>query len=137
VSTDITHFLNVDLELVSDGTIDPLLDHWSAEVAVLRNSVEEGSRTAWLELNGQYDSPERVIVDFLKLIDALPLELEHIWHACSDRCFNVGIQAGAEPHSPAFSISSGTLGRIATVRARLELTVYSKVPLDSSSTRTA
>jgi len=128
VASEGTHFLNVDLELVTDGVVDPLLDHWSAEVAVLRNSVEAGSRTAWLELNDQYESPERVIVEFLKLIDALPGQLRAVWDACSDRCFNIGIQAGAEPHASAFPISSGTLGRIAAVGARLELTVYSKVP---------
>jgi hypothetical protein len=127
VPSEGTHFLNVDLELVTTGVLEPLLDHWSAEVAVLRNSVEEESRTAWLELNDQHESPERVMVAFLNLIDALPGQLRTVWHACSDRCFNIGIQAGAEPHSSAFPISSGTLGRIAAVSSRLELTVYSKV----------
>jgi hypothetical protein len=128
VPSEGTHFLNVDLELVTEGVVDPILDHWSTNVAVLRNSAEEGRRTAWLELKDQYESPEDVIVEFLKLIDALPGQLRAVWDACSDRCFNVGIQAGNESHSSAFRISSGTLGRIAAVSARLELTVYSKIP---------
>jgi len=128
VASEGTHFLNVDLELVTDGVLEPLVKHWSAEVAVLRNSAEAGSRTAWLELNDQYESPERVLVEFLNLIDALPGKLRAVWDACTDRCFNIGIQAGVESHASAFPISSGTLGRIAAVGARLELTVYSKVP---------
>jgi hypothetical protein len=124
VSSEGTHFLNVDLELITDGVLAPLLDHWSTEVVVLRNSIEESNRTAWLELKGQYESPEQVIVAFLDLVHALPVQVKLVWDVCSDRCFNVGIQSGVSPHSSVFSFSAGTLHQVAAVHARIDFTVY-------------
>ena len=122
--SDITHFLNVDLELVTRGEIAPLLASWSKNVVVLRHSIEEGQCTVWLELDSQPREAEHALLGFLDLVGKLPDEVRDLWNSCDDRCFNVGIQAGGEPHASTYTISPRTLGRISAVMARVAVTVY-------------
>lgn len=122
--SDATHFVNVDLELVTRGEIAPLLALWSKAVLVLRNSVDNDQRTVWLELNSQPREAEHALLGFLDLLGKLPDEVRDLWNGCDDRCFNVGIQAGGGPHSSTYTISPRTLGRIAAATARVAVTVY-------------
>ena len=128
MSSEQTHFLNVDLELITRGEISPLLAQWSTKVAVLRDSMEDGQRTIWLELNGQPGEVEHAVLGFLDLVGKLPDPVRELWNGCDDRCFNVGIQAGSTPHDATFTISPRTLGRIAAVMARVAFTVYAPIP---------
>ena len=127
MSGEATHFLNVDLELVTTGEIDPLLDAWGALV-MLRDSVEDGRRTIWVELEEEYPDVDSTLGGFLELIESLPASLRQLWDNCVDRCFNVGIQAGTSANSVAFSIASSTLRTIANADARIEFTVYGASP---------
>ena len=126
--SEATHFLNVDLELVTRGEIAPLLAFWSNSAVVLRNSDDDGRRTVWLELDSQPREAEHAILGFLDLVGKLPDEVRDLWNGCDDRCFNVGIQAGVGPHSSTYTISPRTLGRIAAVMARVAVTVYAPRP---------
>lgn len=126
--SETTHFLNVDLELVTRGEVAPLLALWSSNVTVLRNSIDDDRRTVWLELNTQPREAEHALLGFLDLVGKLPDEVRDLWNGCDDRCFNVGIQAGGGPHSATYTISPRTLGRIAGVMARIAVTVYGPAP---------
>jgi hypothetical protein len=128
VSGEQTHFLNVDLELMTRGELAPLLAHWSKAVVVLRDTVRNGDRTVWLELNGQPREVEHAVLGFLDLVGKLPDSVRELWNGCDDRCFNIGIQAGSTPHDSTYTISPRTLGRIAAVMARVAVTVYAPVP---------
>ena len=118
-----TYFLNVDLELVTGGEIGPLLAEWGALV-MLRDSVDDGKRTIWIELEEEYIDVDSTLRGFLDLVESLPAPLRKLWDECDDRCFNVGVQAGATPNSVAIGISSNTLRRIAVVDAHAVFTVY-------------
>lgn len=123
MSGEATRFLNVDLELVTTGEVDALLGHWGALV-MLRDSVDDGKRTIWIELAEELPDAESTLGGFLALVEALPVALRMVWDDCEDRCFNVGIQAGATPHSAAFRMAPNTLRRIANSNSRVEVTVY-------------
>lgn len=124
MTDELTHFLNVDLELITRGELAALLDHWSGRVVLLRDTVDDGQRTVWLELDVEHAEVEHVLLGFLDLVGKLPDDLRKVWDACDDRCFNVGIQAGGAPHSATYTVSPRTLGRIAGVMARVAFTVY-------------
>ena len=128
MSSEATHFLNVDLELVTRGEIGPLLAQWSKKVVVLRDSVDDDRRTVWLELHGQPGEVEHAVLGFLDLLGKLPDDVRELWNGCDDRCFNVGIQVGSTPHDSTYTISPRTLGRIAAVMARVAFTVYAPLP---------
>jgi hypothetical protein len=118
-----THFLNVDLELVTRGDVDALLAHWGSLV-MLRDSVEDGARTIWIELEADYRAVEPTLDAFLSLVESLPDSLQRMWDDCDVRCFNIGIQSGTSPHAEVFSIASSILRRIAAVDADVVFTVY-------------
>ena len=127
MSGEETHFLNVDLELVTRGEVDALLAHWGTLV-MLRDSEEDGKRTIWIELEEDHRGVEPTLDAFLSLVESLPVPLQTLWDDCDDHCFNVGVQAGTSPHSEAFVIASSTLRRIADVNAQVEFTVYAASP---------
>lgn len=119
-----TRFLNVDLELVATIDLDPLLERLASDTFTLRDSVEDGRRTVWLELSRDPDDADGALLAFAGLIEALPSGLRRAWAACVDRCLNIGIQGAPGPHASALRISTVTLARIAALGARLEITVY-------------
>jgi hypothetical protein len=124
-STSSTHFLNVDLELVSRADLELLLAELAPATVTLRDSVESGGRTLWLELDGGNPTDANAAVSqFITIVRALSPAARHEWDACDDRCFNIGIQSGATPHAAAFRLTAESISGIAAVGARLELTVY-------------
>ena len=128
MSSEQTHFLNVDLELTTRGEIAPLLALWKKEIVVLRNSIDDGVRTVWLEVVPEQRGVEQVLLCFLDMIEKFPDDVRELWNACEDRCFNVGIQAGSTPHDSTYSVSPHTLGRVAAAMARVAVTVYAPMP---------
>lgn len=102
-----------------------MLSHWADSVIVLRNSVDHGMHTVWLELDQECISPAPCIAAFMELIEPLPGMLKETWRECEDRCFNVGIQGGLRPPSLEFSLPAQLLSRVASANVRLAVTVYS------------
>jgi hypothetical protein len=121
-----TRFLNVDLELIdsSDVDLDPLLEHLANATFTLRDSVEEGKRTVWLELNHGPEDVDDAITRFADLVESLPSDIRMRWNQCHDRCLNIGIQGGSAPHASAFRIATKSLAKAAAISTRMEITVY-------------
>jgi hypothetical protein len=122
-----TRFLNVDLELVTRSAIDGLLAHWGALV-MLRDSVDDGVRTVWIELEEDHPDADSTLGAFLSLVESLPAPVQKHWDDCLDRCFNIGFQAGITAQAVGFSIAPNTLRRIADSNARVEVTIYGAGP---------
>ncbi len=120
----VTQFLNVDLELVSTNDLGPLLAHLSDATFTLRDSVDGGRRTVWMELARDPPDADGAIRDFTSLVESLPPDLRGSWNTCEDRCLNVGVQAGLAPHASAFRISANAITALAATSTRLEFTVY-------------
>lgn len=119
-----TRFLNVDLELVSTEELGPLLAHLANSTYTLRDSVDSGKRTVWLELAREPRDADAAIRDFMSLVEALQTDLRRTWDACEDRCLNVGVQGGFMPNASAFRISASAIAALAATSTRLEFTVY-------------
>jgi len=122
--SDTTRFLNVDLELVATFDLTPLLVHLNPTTFTLRDSVDDGRRTVWMELDADPKETDDAILRYAMLVESLPTEIRRLWDECEDRCLNVGIQSGVTPDASAFPISTAALGKLVAIAARLVITVY-------------
>jgi hypothetical protein len=119
----VTTFLNVDLDIRALTGLGELLSSISSSTILLQQTEFDAS----LELNKTFTSPEEVLNRLVELIDALPPQARNVWHQCEFRKFNIGIQAGNEPHAASFAISSKTVSLLAEVQVELIFTVYAPV----------
>jgi hypothetical protein len=123
--SEATRFLNVDLEVVATFDMTPLLEHFNSTTFTLRDSVDDGQRTVWMELAPDPKDTDDAIVRYAILVESLPSDIRRLWDECDDRCLNVGIQSGLSPHASAFQISTDAIAKLVAISARLEITVYS------------
>ena len=128
VDDSATRFLNVDLDIWSASPLDPVLQAFGRKVAVLYSDKEgRGRYVAHLELMHSglpEDTADRLIHGFVRLIRKLPPRARAFWNRARRRDFNVGIQAASRPHSYELPVQPATLQAIASVNARLVVTVY-------------
>jgi hypothetical protein len=115
-----TKFLNVDLDLRVDRGLDELLKLLEPFAFVLNKNGPEASA----ELRHSPYSLDGTLKKFVEHIEGLPPEAMRLWNQCEYRRFNVGIQAGTEPHESHFTISNKIIGRLANVGSELIVTVY-------------
>lgn len=123
--SEATRFLNVDLELVATFDLTPLLEHFNRTTFTLRDSVDDGRRTVWMELDADPKDTDDALLRYAMLVESLPSDIRGLWDECEDRCLNVGIQSGLAPHASAFRISTAALAKLVAIAARLVITVYS------------
>ena len=120
-----THFINVDLDLESPGSLHPFIEHWGDEVFALRHEgSDDTGYKGGFELSHADRSAEEAILAFVELVRALPDGLRAKWDALTQRNIDVGIQAGTNPRSWCFSLEPSTLVALDSIGARLVCTVY-------------
>ena len=119
-----TRFLNVDLDIKSKSPLDSLVKAFGRRVVTLPVGKEGREYGAHLELATESASPDLLLRRFVTLVDRLPRSAKLQWNRARAREFNVGIQAGAKPHSLELRLEPATLRAVAGVRARIGLTVY-------------
>jgi hypothetical protein len=116
----VTEFLNVDLDIRVQNGLETLLDAMVPAVVVLNQTTKSAS----VELNEPELSLEETTARLVELVNSLPPEARTIWGQCELRSLNIGIQAGAAPHSSAFAISKETVSAIADAGLEVVITVY-------------
>jgi len=129
-----TRFLNVDLDIYSKTNLKPLVTALGNEVLVLYSGREGRLWSAHLELPEQPQNPEGAIRRLAALIPALPPAAQRLWYAATRREFNIGVQAGSRPHAREIKLAPGTIHKVASLEARLVVTVYAP-PSPSNSGR--
>ncbi len=124
-----TQLLNVDLDIVSDLPLDPLVDAFGDRVDVLHVGKWGQRYGARLEVGGSgyQDEANKLIKRFVSLVESLPRNPRKLWDGARSREFNVGIEAANE--SPLFEwrVQPKTLEGVMRVRGSLIVTVYAPV----------
>ncbi len=133
------HLINVDLELESSGSVQPLVIELGENVCSLYCSdIDE---MANLELNlferngvdfyESYDDKRDLvggvdihINEFCNLLENLSDESKQIWDKCHKKEFDVGFQCGNTEKSFRTLIESQTIKRCAELGATIGITVY-------------
>ena len=119
-----THFIVVDLDVLSRRRLRVLCEAFADRVIVLHEGRWGSRYSAHFELHGWNQTADQQIRDLLSLIAKLPRPARRLWDHAQSKVFNVGIQAGLEPHSHEVSLSPATVARMAHVGASLTITTY-------------
>jgi hypothetical protein len=130
VAAEPTHFLNVDLDVEGRAArIDPLVRELDRKLMCLHSDVVRGKRVAHYELNsGRTHTVESTLRGLLRVIETLPSDARAAWSQTTKREFDVGVQAGREPHCARYEVSAETVARIAALGGRIVTTVYAPWP---------
>jgi hypothetical protein len=119
-----THFLNVDLDIYSKADLQPLVTALGKKVTVLYVGRIKRTYSAHLELAKITRTADATIRSFCSLIEALPKAQHAMWNAAKIRDFNIGVQAGTQPHSTEFALAAETIKAAHELGARIVFTVY-------------
>src|ERR1700752_3499200 len=104
VKQSTTHFLNVDLDVDSTSDLQPLVNAFGKKVIVLHIGRIRRTHGVRLELAKTTKSADATIRTFCALIEALPKAGRDLWIAAKVREFNIGVQAGTQPHCCEFPL---------------------------------
>ena len=119
---DETGFANVDLDLVADFALKPLVA--ALPGLCLLHATDEAPFEAHLEVDGCTRTPVDTLIALLEAVESLPADFRKLWDACRSRRFDIGITSGLEPHAWLATIPPDVLSRIAAARAEIGLTIY-------------
>jgi hypothetical protein len=125
-----TRFLNVDLDIYSRVPLKELVDAMGAKAIVLYVGGERQKYEAHLELASRPMgmTADRTILGLTRLVKRLPPRYRKVWDSAKAREFNVGIEAGLEPHSFELRLDRRTIDALKEVGGALVVTVYAPVP---------
>jgi hypothetical protein len=86
-----THYLNTDLDLVADHSLEVLAAALDSRGAfpLHVDHRDDGRWYATLETEEQFSQPEPNIIAFLTAIEAFDDRARELWAACDSREFNI------------------------------------------------
>lgn len=118
-------YINVDLDVYAGMPLDGFVQGLGEDAFVLYVGGERRKYEAHVELAASHNmSADDTIVRLIDLVRGLPRVHRKVWDSAHRREFNIGIQAGIEPHAFELRLQQQTLKAIAGVRAVLVITVY-------------
>jgi hypothetical protein len=118
--------MNVDLDIVALAPLDGLVEAMGERVFVLHIGKRGRKYEAHVELASSHMGmpAHRTIMGLVSIVKKLPRRYRRIWDSAKSRDFNVGIEAGLEPHSYELRLDQRTIDAVAEVRGDLVVTVY-------------
>ncbi len=120
-----THFLNVDVDVWSTTSLQPLVDALGKRVFVHYAGPEGKKQGAHFTLAKSYGKDADALIRRLAtLITELPPAARKLWDHAVSREFNVGVQGGLTPRSHEIAVDGETLKLLAKVRGRIVITIY-------------
>ena len=125
---DQTHFLNVDLVVWSRSPLDELVAAFGKRVDVLYVGSEGRRYGAHVELASVSKSVDALVRGLARLVTNLPETPRALWDRAQRREFNIGIQAGHEPHCHELRLKPDTLEAVVSLNARIVVTTYAALP---------
>ena len=124
-SGEATHFITVDLDVISRQKLAYLAEALGDSVFVLHEGRWKSRYAAILELSFRSSTTaDGEIRRFLSLIKKLPEKARDLWDCAQTRIFNIGIQAGLHPHAHIVKISNKTIEDAAQLGAGVAITIY-------------
>ncbi|MFN7919657.1 MAG: hypothetical protein U0Q16_06145 [Bryobacteraceae bacterium] len=118
-------FLNVDLDIYSRRSLQPLVEALGKKVYVMRHiGREDRGHSAHLELAGRIRNLDETIRRFCALIRGLPAPERKLWDDARKKDFNIGIRAVTDPYSVEYVVSAEAVKAVAELGGRILITVY-------------
>jgi hypothetical protein len=119
-------FLNVDLVILSNSDLQPLVAALGTRIIVLHVGREKRTYNAYLEVSRLVRSPESAIREFCRLIQKLPRPARKLWDNAKQRMFDIGITK-VDKGTYWFEISAETVAEVAKLNAIIAVTAYGKL----------
>jgi hypothetical protein len=121
-----THYANVDLDVYARVPLDGFVQALGDEAFVLFVGGGRRKFEAHVELASSHMamSADDTIVGLTRLIRNLPRVQRKVWNSAQRREFNIGIEAGLEPHGFELRLKQRALKAITDVGGVLVITVY-------------
>jgi len=119
-----THFLNVDLDILSKTDLQPLVATLGENVFVLFAGRVKRTYHAHLELVKITKTADETVREFCSLLNSLPRSARRLWISAKTRDFSIGVQAGNHPSCADFVLSAETVTAVSALGARIVLSVY-------------
>jgi hypothetical protein len=126
-NTGESHFMNVDLDIYSRSSLEPLVAEMGHRALVLFVGRVKRTYEAHLELRRITNTADATIRGFCALIHALPKSQRKLWDEAKIREFSVGIQAQLKPNTFEVTLDERTVKAASEVNARINFTIYSPV----------
>ncbi len=133
---DPTHFANVDLDIFSRARLEPLIAAFGKRVFVHYVGPERGMFGAHLSLSSYGQSADTLTRGLCRLVSRLPSEARRLWDSAKQRDFNVGIEAGLEPHSHELRLTERTVAWVARLGGSIVITTYAPEVILRTTSRT-
>ena len=129
LTSEPTHYMNVDLDILSRISLKGLVDAMGEHAFVLHVGGERQKHEAHVELASSHMgmSADRAILGLVGLVRRLPPRYRKVWDSARSREFNIGIEAGLEPHSFELRLDRRTVDAVADIGGALIVTVYAPV----------
>lgn len=121
-----TRYANVDLDVWSRRSLQPLVAPMGSRVSVLYIGRERKRHGAHLELRGCgfAMSADAAILGLVGVIESLPPSAWKLWDTASTREFNIGIEVGLQPHGFEVHLKPETVSAVTDIGATVAVTVY-------------
>jgi len=120
-------FINVDLDVESPEELRPLIEAMEPQAYLLERPPGRAS----FELNeGAPNGPEVAILEFIRIVKALPPAARKVWDGASKRVFDIGMQSGRHPFRVSHNIGIETLREAADIGSDITITMYAMDPAD-------
>lgn len=129
MDANVTHYLNVDLEISSMSNLQPLVTALEGEVFVLFVGRVNRTYRIVLEIAGLTRTADATILAFCALIRSLPRAKRKLWTTAKRRNFSVGVQAAMMPSAFDVALSADTVKSVSRLNARIVFTVYPPRPI--------
>jgi hypothetical protein len=127
VEDEPTTFLNVDLDIASRVSLEPLVKAFGAKVFVHHVGKSKGKYWARVSRSSYRQTVDKLTQELCALVKALPTGARKLWDEALSREFNIGIQAGLWPHSAEIRIREGTVALVALLGGTIAITTYAPV----------
>ena len=123
MATVAPRFLNVDVEVVSTGDLEPLAAAMARGACQLAYYRRGGRHHVRFELDTSPRSADQGIRAFAKLLNRLPPKARRLWNAARRRDFDIGIQAPRHSGSAILELSREAVQLVGKLRGRILFTV--------------
>ena len=126
-----TTFLNVDLDISSRVSLEPLVSALGKKVFVHYVGKHNGKFWAHLSRSSYGQSADKLARELCSLVRRLPRGPRKLWNNAVSREFNVGVQAGNTPYSHEVRIAEETLSMIVELGGTIVVTTYAPITAET------
>jgi len=120
-----THFLNVDIDVLSRSRLEPLVEALKPRIFVHYVGPEGQIQGAHFSLDRSHGKTADILVRQLaQLIGALSGTPLRLWNSARTRDFNIGIQSGLSPICHELGLEPRTIALVSALNGRIVFTTY-------------